>query len=472
MPTSEKTIINLLNFISIALIFILLTRTPIDTDLWWHLRAGQVIVEQKQILLNDIFSYTRFGAEWVNAFWISEVLVYVIYEIAGYFGLTFFVSITGLFTFYLISRRLSGNIFLNSFILILAAITAAPIWGPRPQILSFFLIAVLDDWLIKKRKHWLLLPLFVLWANIHGGWIWGFLLIIAHVTGKIIQQLINQEKNWDEIKSLIGWSALSGLAIGINPNGLAIWNLPFQQINVSLQIQEWLSPDFHRIDFHPFLWMIFLLLISAPFSKKQKWSQLFKVIGFAYLTFFSQRNIALFAIVAVPLLSDWMNATLQHFQKEKRLKPIIQLPRPFRLLINSILVFTLTITAFGNAYFVSLPENVDTNYPVNAIQWIKENQPKGNLFNSYNWGGYILWTLPEYPVFIDGRADLYGNEIISQWQNVVNADENAFEVLEKWNIDIIFIEPYWDVVKLLEENPNWQKSYQDEKSIILIRVNP
>lgn len=468
MESTNKTVLRLATFTAIALIFILLTRTPIDADLWWHLRAGQVMVEQKQILLNDIFSYTRPGAEWVNAFWISEILLYGIYATAGYFGLTFFVSLIGAITFYLISRRFVGTIFINSFLLILAAITAAPIWGPRPQILSFFLIAVLDDWLIHKRAKWFLILLFALWANIHGGWIWGFLLIIAHITGKIIEQLINQEKNWREIKSLIGWFALSALAIGLNPNGLALWNLPFQQINVSLQIQEWLSPDFHNISFHPFLWIIFLLLLSAPFSKKQNWSQLFKVLGFAYLTFFSQRNIALFAIVTVPLLSDWMNATLQHFQSDKRLKSTFQLPRPLRLLINSILVFALTITALGNVYLVSLPEKVDSNYPVKAIEWIKENQPQGNLFNSYNWGGYILWALPEYPAFIDGRADLYGNEIISQWQNVVSGNENAIQILDEWHVNVILIEPYWEVTKILESN-GWEKVFEDEQAVIFIR---
>ncbi|MBX3035304.1 MAG: hypothetical protein KF758_00195 [Anaerolineales bacterium] len=465
---SQKTISNLVLFVSLTLIFILLTRTPIDADMWWHLRAGQIMFEQKQILLTDIFSYTRNGTEWVNAFWVSEILLYALYTIGGYFAITFFVSAIGVFTFYIISRRLAGNVFINAFILILAAITAAPIWGPRPQILSFLLIAFLDNLLIKKQPRWILIPLFALWANIHGGWIWGFLLIIAHIAGEIIEQFTSEEKKWNEIKNLIGWSALSSLAIGFNPNGLSIWALPFQQINVSLQIQEWLSPDFHRIDFHPLLWMFFLLLLSAPFAKKQNWIQIFKVLGFAYLTFFSQRNIALFAIVAAPLLSDWMNATLQHFQRETRLTPRGELVRPLRLLINSMLVLALTVTALGNTYLTSLPEKVDENYPINAIKWIKENQPKGNLFNSYNWGGYLLWALPEYPVFVDGRADLYGNEIINQWHAVVSGNENAIHILDEWQVNFILIEPYWEITKALEMN-GWQKVYADEQAVIFIR---
>ncbi|MBL8098675.1 MAG: hypothetical protein JNK81_05810 [Anaerolineales bacterium] len=465
---SQKIISDLVLFVALILIFILLTRTPIDADMWWHLRAGQIMFEQKQILLTDVFSYTRNGTEWVNAFWISEILLYALYAIGGFFAITFFVSIIGVVTFYLIWCRLSGNIFINAFIVILAAITAAPIWGPRPQILSFLLIAILDNLLIKKQLRWIWIPLFALWSNIHGGWIWGFLLISAHIAGEAIEQFTSQEKNWSEIKNLIGWSALSSLAIGFNPNGLAIWILPFQQINVSLQIQEWLSPDFHQIAFHPLLWMIFFLLLSAPFAKKQNWSQIFKVLGFAYLTFFSQRNIALFAIVATPLLSDWMNATLQHFQRDTRLTPRGELPRPLRLFINSILVLALTVTALGNTYLASLPEKVDENYPVHAIKWIKENQPQGNLFNSYNWGGYLLWTLPEYPAFVDGRADLYGNEIINQWHAVVSGNENAIHILDEWQVNLILIEPYWEITKVLEMN-GWQKVYEDEQAVIFIR---
>lgn len=465
---SQKTISNLVAFISLTLIYILLTRTPVDADVWWHLRAGQAMVEQKQILLTDVFSFTRNGTEWVNAFWVSEILLYSLYAIGKYFAIAFFVASAGVVTFYLISRRRFGNPFVNGFVLILAAITAAPIWGPRPQILSFFLIALLDDWLINKRAKWFLILLFALWANVHGGWIWGFLLIIAHIAGEIITQFANQEKNWNEAKSLFGWFALSALAIGLNPNGLSIWILPFQQINVSLQIQEWLSPDFHQIAFHPFLWMIFLLLLFAPFSKKPNWSQIFKALGFAYLTFFSQRNIALFAIVAAPLLIDWMNSALQHFQRDIRVKPRGELPRPLRLLINSTLILALIIVALGNTYLLSQPEKVDVNYPVNAIKWIKENQPQGNLFNSYNWGGYLLWTLPEYPVFVDGRADLYGNEMINQWHQVVSGNENAIHILDEWQINLILIEPYWEITRILEAN-GWQKVFEDEQAVIFTR---
>jgi hypothetical protein len=479
MKSNNTYMKRLIGVITFVLVFLLFSRPPLDADLWWHLRAGQTMWAQKNILLTDPFSYTRLGAPWVNAFWLSEICLYLFYRLGGYLALATFVSLTGAVTFHFIYYRLPGNHIINSFIIILAALTAAPIWGPRPQIISFILIALLDRWLskdedLKPRPGWILIPLFALWANLHGGWIWGVLLLLAQIAGLIAELIINQSKDqkiisWQRVKNLTGWLFLSILAVGINPNGLAIWKLPFQQINASMQIQEWLSPDFHRIDFHPLLWMTFLLIAFAPFTTKPlSWSRLFKVLGFAYLTFVAQRNIALFAIVAAPLLADGANGVFQFFSNGKRTTNNKPLNHRITSVLNFILVTTLSFVSIGYLFSSSQPLQVDQHYPVKAISWIQSNRPAGRLFNSYNWGGYILWKLPEYPVFIDGRADLYGTEIISQWQEVVNARSNTLKILDTWNVNIVLIEPVWPAIQFLEFN-GWENVYQDEMSVILMR---
>lgn len=473
MNSEAKSIQRLVTFTTVSLIFILLTRTPVDADLWWHLRAGQTIIEQGKILLTDVFSYTRYGTPWVNAFWASEIILSALYSLSGYFAITLFVSLTGAATFYLISHRLTSNPFVNAFALILAAIAAAPIWGPRPQIISFFIVALLDGWLVSKRPHWWLPVLFVVWANLHGGWIWGFLLILAHIAGNIITLITQPDHRntiWQETRSLLLWSLLATLAVGINPNGLTIWKLPVHQVDVSMQIQEWLSPDFHRIDFHPFLWMLFLLLFLSPFAPKPPaWGQIIKVLGFSYLTFVAQRNIAIATIVAAPLLADWTNAALQSFQKEKRFATRSSLPRPLIIFINALLGFSLIAAALGNAYLASLPEKVDENYPTAAIAWMKSNHPQGPMFNSYNLGGYLLWTLPEYPVFIDGRADLYGDEIIEEWMDISKGTPKGLELLETRGINLILLEPYQGLISKLP-TWEWRQVYADSHAVIYQRI--
>lgn len=471
-PKSSHQIAQLVRAVTFLSIFLLLTRTPIDADIWWHLRAGQVMWESRSLLLEDVFSYTLPGAPWVNAFWISEILFFLLHEIGGYFALTVFVAASGAATFFIVSRRITANPFIGAFALILAAITAAPIWGPRPQLFSFLLVAALDFWLADpKRPRWALIPLFALWANLHGGWIWGFLLLTAHAAGLGINTLLNPGEHparWRELRSLLGWAALAALAVGLNPNGLGIWQLPFQQVNVSMAIQEWRSPDFHRVDFHPFLWMLFLLLLTAPFAPRPlDWGQAFKALGFAYLTFVAQRNIALFAITAAPLLAHWSQSALQPLM-ERAAQPGRNLPARLRRLINAVLIGLLMLAALANAWQVSQPEQVDKNYPIGAVNWLRENQPAGHLFNSYNWGGYLVWRLPEYPVFIDGRADLYGSDLLEQWHTVVNNRPGAIAILDEWQVQTVFLEPEWPIVSALLAQ-GWQPAYQDNMSIILRR---
>ena len=108
------------------------------------------------------------------------------------------------------------------------------------------------------------------------------------------------------------------------------------------------------------------------------------------------------------------------------------------------------------------------NMPLDAVAFIKRQAPPGRLFNSYNWGGYLLWELPEYPVFIDGRTDLYNDEVIDQWLRVVRGDPGWQEVLDRWDVRIILIEPSMPLVNQLE-NAGWQELYRDEVAVVYRR---
>jgi len=451
--------------------------------MWWHLRAGQVMLQSRTILLTDAFSYTRTGAPWVNAFWISEVVFFLLYKLGGFFALTLLVAVTGAATFYQIFRRTNGNIFVNAFVIILAALTAAPIWSPRPQILSFFILAVLDGFITKKvqrndsRQLWVLLPLFALWANVHGGWIWGFLLLLATIVGAAIDSLSRDKRfapsDWKFVAHLTTWSIGAGLAISLNPNGIAIWRLPFYTANVSMQIQEWASPDFHQIEFQPMLWMIFLLTITAVLGKpKTNWVDLLKLTGFAYLTFVSERSIAVFAIIAAPILAEWANAAFDNLKKDFSIKARQEtkqlFPEPANKVVKVILVAAIVLAALGRAYLVSSPAEVNKNLPAGAIAWLEANPMNGHLFNSYNWGGYLAWALPQTPVFIDGRADLYGSEMINEWWSVVDGTPQGFGVLDKWNVQGILLEPNWPIVKLLP-TAGWREVYRDQTAVLFAR---
>jgi hypothetical protein len=111
---------------------------------------------------------------------------------------------------------------------------------------------------------------------------------------------------------------------------------------------------------------------------------------------------------------------------------------------------------------------VQSGLPMKAVEWIRANQVEGQMFNAYNWGGYLQWELPEYPVFIDGRADLYGEKTISDWWSVVNATDHGLAVLDSWQVNFVILEPGWPILEKLAQN-GWHVLYKDDIAIVMGR---
>jgi hypothetical protein len=475
----------LLRWLVPLLVFFLIIRTPTDTDMWWHLRAGQEMVQRGQILTNDVFSFTRAGAQWTNAFWLADIAMYVLYRAGGFLALSLAAATLLAVTMLVILKQSSGSIQMNVCLILVGAFGLSPFGGVRPQLLSFLLLALLDFELIRYKQSrqlrpWIFIALFILWANVHGGFIWGLLLLAAFIGGEILNRLLDAENSlsWKNIGTLSLWSLLAGLATAINPNGISLWKLPFYTVQVSLtSINEWASPDFHRLDMHPMLWLIFILLIGLGLAKKiPDWGDILKFVGFAYMAFVSQRSIGPFIVVAIPVVSRYLwLAWIERFkpglipaeQEIYQRKSQKLAPRLARVM-NTIIILALAVAALGRAVWLSNSNLVYAEFPVQAVNWIKEHKPIGPMFNSYNWGGYLTWALPEYPVFIDGRADLYGDELMNGWWDVVNGSDKGFALLDKWQIKFVFLEPGWPVIQKLPAQ-GWQVLYKDEQTVIFGR---
>lgn len=440
--------------------------------------------QQGKILLEDTFSYTRTGTPWVNAFWLSDLGLYGLWQTGGFFALAFVTAVIAVLLMLIIFRHMDGNLYLNGLLILLAMIGIHPNWSPRPQLMSFLLLAFLDYFLdqhrLKKRQAlWVLIPFFAVWGNLHGGFIWGVLLLASTVVGEVLNNLFETEPalSLKEAGTLSIWSALASLAVALNPNGISLWQLPFQQIDVSLSITEWLSPDFHQFYAHPLLWLLFLLVIGFGYSgKRPSFTDVLKSLGFGYMFFVAQRNMGPFAIIILPVIARHITPAFISFSNGRLVKLLPSLPskqpsQKFNFIVNTLLVSVMMSLALFNVFLVSLPQRMNEKLPVRAVEWIKENKPSGPMFNSYNWGGYLTWALREYPVFIDGRADLYGNEMIAQWTEINRGTEQGLKLLDTYKVNLIFIEPSSPLIRQLSEQ-DWKKEYSDSLIVILRRVAP
>jgi hypothetical protein len=471
------------------LVFGIATITPADTDMWWHLRAGEEMWHQGKILLEDTFSYTRAGTPWVNAFWLSDIGLYGLWKLGSFFAITIVVALIAVALMSIIYMHMDGWVYLRGLLILLAMIGIHPNWSARPQLMSFLLLAFLDYFLdrhrrVERQPLWVLILIFALWGNLHGGFIWGILLLSATILGEVLDNLLDNQPGlcWKETGSLFLWGILAGLAVSINPNGISLWQLPFNQVQVSLSIAEWLSPDFHQFYAHPLLWLLFLLIFSLAYSgKRMAFADLLKGLGFTYLFFVAQRNMGPYAIIILPILARHLTPAMESFSKAPILENIktknpqgssIKQPSAkFNFIVNTTLVSLLTTFVLMNAYIASVPQRMEEKIPARAVQWIKDNQPRGPIFNSYNWGGYLTWELRGYPVFIDGRADLYGDETISEWKEIVNGADKGITVLDARKINLVFLEPNYPLLEKLPMH-GWEKVYSDSKIIIYQRLPP
>lgn len=479
--------------LAVAILFISLfamaVRPPIDTDTWWHLLAGRVTLEQGKILKTDLFSHTRYGAPWTAYAWLSEVFLFILFDQLSYAGLALWIAAVVTGTAVFIYLQMEGSPYLRAFLLVLGMTTSALTWIARPHMWSFLFTAVVAYvlYLFKWKgvnRLWLLPPLFAFWVNLHAGYMLGFMVMVAFVAGEVFNRLLARTfSTEDPIVSWrgIGWVALTGvisaLALLVHPNTTQMWTYYLETVRINaLQdfIQEWQPPDFHQIFTQPFIWLLLATVAAIGLSNRRvDGTDLALVGGFTYASLLAVRNIAPFALVATPALSRHVAAILDRLGWSTRLRRP-QRPSIKMGAINLVLLALVSVTAVA---LIQPPLQPTTNetaareeLPVDAAAWLAENHPPGELFNPYNWGGYLAWTLwPDYRVFVDGRTDLYGDEVLSQYVTVQFAQPGFQEILEQYEVNLVLTYPDDSLSAQLRCVGGWSEIYRDDVAVIFTR---
>ena len=481
-------------------LFAMAVRLPADTDTWWHLRSGQYIVETGQIPFQDPFSHTVTGKAWIDCYWLAQLLLWGIYHVFGLGGLALGLALTVLATFVVIFAQCEGNVYVRAFALVLAALTSALYWIARPQILSFLLTSVFLYilYLYKQRgvnRLYVIPLLFIIWVNVHGGFIIGFILLGLYVVGEIANNLLGLSDapilRYHQILTLIGTAVVSAVAVLINPHTYKMLILPFFTVSIgALQdyIQEWASPDFHQMVQQPFLWMLFALVAVMALSRlRVDFTDLFLVVVFGYMSLMAVRNMALFALVAAPVLArhgdSALNQLLDAFRRRAPRSWADWLDRllaqrfpctPLMIAIHWAVLGLLALSVLAKAAQPFFPAyaaaELEARLPVEAARFIEDNRLPRELFNSYNWGGYLMWQLyPEYPVFIDGRTDLYDDAFIRRYLQAALGKKGWQQILDEYEVGTILVEKNSSLSDILRYADGWTAVYADDMAVVFVR---
>lgn len=467
-------------------LFAMAVRETLDPDMWWHLRTGEYIVQQGIPRL-DVFSFTVPDHAWTTHEWLAQVFMWGVYQVGGLPGLiVVFAGLTAL-SYWLVYRVCAGRPFLAAFMALLAAVTSAIVWGARPQIFNILFTAVFL-YIIERyrqgtlRQRWLwLLPLFtILWANFHSGYLLGVVLLGTYAVGDAATDYWKRgafHLNRQAVAVNLGvMTVVSFFAAALNLNGPELWIYPFLTLGsgaMQAYIQEWHSPDFHLTYFWPFALMLLLGMLAFVFSEeKPTVTDLLLFVGTGAAGLVSARNIPLFAVVTLPILCRHLLSSLRGSRFYPMLSgeaPDVMPARPLQIVHWGIVGLALLTAVAWSAHKVAANEAaIVARYPVAAVDFLEQSgltQQRG--YNSYNWGGYLIWR--DVPVFVDGRADVYGDDFLFYYRQTFDALPTWREPLDAYAVDYIIMETGSSLTALLAASGEWQVVYGDKLAQIFVR---
>ena len=458
-------------------------RNATDPDLWWHLRTGEWIVQAGHVPRFDLFSFTRAGHAWIAQEWLSEVTFYELWKHGGTAALIIFSAVITTVGFMLLYLRClsagEGKRHWAAAGTALGALASSACWGVRPQMFTFTLASLLL-WLMDagEERPGLLVwipPLFVLWLNLHAGFALGPALLLAYGIGLILETALG-DTPWPAVRPILirtGVLVVACLAlVPLNPNGARLYRYPLDTLRsqgMRSLIGEWFSPDFHQLTYRPLLAVWLLLVVALAVSRVRiRGRVLVPLLLTAVGSLDAVRHIPIFILVAIPV----MVAAIPSYGARAADFSTRPGGLQFRRLFNSAMVILIAMFALVKWGVVLRNEGVREAavFPRAAIASMRTAGLPPRVFAYYDWGGYVIWNLyPDYRVFVDGRADLYGDELLREFKTAIHMQKGWREVLDGWKVETVLVPPSCALAQALLLDGGWETAFRDSQAIVFVR---
>ncbi len=415
----------------------------LDPDFGWHVRIGQLIAKNG-IPATDPFSYTMSSYPSVDHEWLTDVFLAKGMGIFGYsFWAAFFAVIAvAAYSLQLLSVSEKAKRFAWPFLL-LALLSVAAMIGIRPQILTWFffslVLLVVRSGRWYERYRWFLPLLFLLWVNLHGGFVAG---VVALMLGTVYWCYKNSAQRLTNFFVF----AVSIAVTFLTPYGWRSWWEVWMTMtdgNLRWSVAEWMPAVFVP-DLLLWLFIIFSVMFVVRYIKR--YSLLDIVLYFCFLVagISSIRNAPLWLLVAIPLTIE---AVVFFYQDISHIKFA---PQRFavmaKLFVAIMLLFALLDTRpvfYALGFF-----GKHNSYPEQAVSYLSKHPSRGQIFSFYDWGGYLIWKDPSKKVFIDGRmpswrwnANLPGesNYAFDDYQRILSGKISLTSMVDRYHVDTLLL---------------------------------
>lgn len=401
-------------FLSVSIICFI----SLDPDFGWHLASGQYFLNNG--LPNyDIFTYTASDFPWVNHEWLNDIIWAFLYNCGGFLLLSLFIGIIWTLAAFIFLRQA------RPLVVGMAFVGLIPYLGVRASSWTVLAVSILV-WLMSSKSYRKYLPLlFIIWANLHGSFVIG----LAYVAYETIRS---------RQLSLFKLLLLCILATFINPYGIELYREIFSTIfdsSLRWTINEWRPLDIEYA-MMPYIVLWASMFVITDLKKWRSYLGLDLILFFAGLS--SMRNFMIFILFSISYTNRRLVKILEPIPKDldKNRK---------RFVLGSKIVICSVVCVFAYAQISNSPPLPESYYPVEAVNYFKKHPCKGNIFNNYSYGGYMIWHLPGQKVYIDGRMPSWqhnGTKYLNNYFDVSKDETFRKAEFKKYNITCVIISNY------------------------------
>jgi hypothetical protein len=453
-------------------------RSLVDSDYYWHVTTGRLIVETGRVPTTDPFSFTWLGQPWTAHEWLGEVLMYLGVTSLGA-GLTAFLfgaaAAGGPLVVGAALRRIglpTGPVVVGVSLAIAVLLPYATI---RPQVLSWLLLGGLLSGLILLRPEhgrwaWLLPPLFLLWANLHGLYVIGLGVLTIYAIFTVAGRTPMSSRRTAVVVVL----AVSALATMLTPAGPAGLLYPLRYVEPGdwglRHIAEWQMPSVTDVR-NLGLGLVILALILTRMRGTPAWLATVSLLGVAG-ALLAVRNGPLAAIVAVPAMSHGL-ASIRKARDRRPPSPSVARGRRVMEAGLAVLVLVAAAVILPGLQGLSGDRVIPQRFPVAATDALAQVAPAANTLAEYEWGGYLIYRLHDAGghVFVDGRNDMYDQQILDDYLRIRNATPGWEELADSYDVQAILLPPGPAVVSAAA-GAGWCEVHRDPVAVLLLRSCP
>ena len=474
LPRIDAPALGLIITILIAGALALLKST--DPDYWWHLRTGQLIAQTHAVPTVDSYSFTANGKAWLAHEWLSELVIYGLDQTGGYaLSILVFIAVAAgsLWLGFRTAVALGASRWAALGTFIWATFMFGGFWVVRPQVFSWLFLSLFLAIIVEhqrgKASLWPLPPLTVIWVNLHLGVMFGLAMVGLYAVSLWVERLLWQERR--DVKQAFAVLAGCIIATALTPQPGAMLLYPLRYIrpgNWSLRnISEWQSPNFHSLDYLPLaLGLLFLVAVGAFDRKRGLFFPLVTLL-FAALALQSVRNIPLFAVVFM-VVAAARASDLWHWAAAdpKRVQGTVHSAINLAFVAAMAAVMAFAVSRYPNQLHHAA---LTKDYPAAGVEYVLEHEPESNVYATYHWGGFVIDKLPDSRVFVDGRSEFYGDDLLNTYDDVMNVSSGWQQILDRYGANVIIVEKNAGLAGALDKEPGWSRAFTGPIEAVFVR---